>query len=901
MPKAQDDELVMTLVELAQNQPPDTREAYLQTACAGDAELFHQVWDYVQWNHRMQDFLLDPLYSPLREHQFEPGELLLDRFRIIREVAQGGMGIVYEADDERLGRRIAIKCAKSGFRTRLPPEVRHASEISHPHVCKIFEIHTASTPSGEIDFLTMEFLDGETLAARLSRGPLPQAEARTIGRQICTGLAEAHRNRVVHGDLKSNNVILTRDAGGGVRAVITDFGLARKPIALVGGSAGSWADSAVSGKGGSSQAAGTPDYMAPELWKGEKPSATSDVYALGVMLYELAASRRPYPQEIAWQDRLKHRPPAVRHGWDSVLEKCLDPDPAKRFQDAGEVATALEPSRALRWWLVAAAVLLAAVVSGLLTFQRARAPKETVRLAVLSFEASSDIAPLAANLSRDASRELARLRGNSQTGIKVIPLDDISRKKVDSDQKARTVLGATRALHGRLETARGEQENQDVILHAYLTDTSSGATTKDWTMRYKQQELRYAPDALAGMITSALHIPPLPPNAAVSPAARQDYLTGLSYVRSDLKLGDAVVLLESAVAADPDSPLIWAGLAEAQWRQYLLNRKTAWREKTKESVRQAELRDLDLPEVHLISGLLKAEASFYELAEADYKRAIELQPNNGDAHRRLGMAYEMNGQLNDSLAELQKAAQVQPDNVRNHRELGTFFTNRGRYEEALTEFQEMAALAPNSPDSHYVLGTGLENLNRFAEAKRELRTAIRLQDSSSVENELAAVFLRTGKNQEAASAYRQAIALGPETVRLWLGLGIASDRAGLGGDAKAAFRHGLELAEGDLTGNARDGRERAYLAYFAARLGSSRQAESEIAQALDLSQDDADTCVMAVLTYEALGRREQTVTFLTSLPPGLVHSILVQLNDYPELADLRRNSRFQELSGSNVH
>ena len=879
MPRALDDELVMALVEQVANQPPDQQEAYLRTACAGDAELFSQVWDYVQWNHRMQDFLLEPLFPALPQHQFEPGDLLADRFRIVREVAQGGMGIVYEAQDERLGRRIALKCAKSGFHKRLPPEVRHASEISHPNVCKIFEIHTASTARGEVDFLTMEFLDGETLAARLSRGRLPKAEARAIGRQICAGLAEAHRNGVVHGDLKSNNVILTLDADGGVRAVITDFGLARRPFGAAGDIRGSWA---------SSEAAGTPDYMAPELWRGEKPSATSDVYALGVMLYEMAAGERPYPREMQWQERLKHKPATVGHGWDFILQTCLDADLAKRYLNAGEVAAALEPSRALRWWLAAAAAVALAAISGLITFQRATAPKETVRLALLPFQASQDIANLAGMLSRNAAVELARLKGNSQTKFVFIP-----------DRKE---TGANRALHGTLETAPRDAEsagqgNQDVILHVYLTDTGSGATTKDWTMRYKTQELRYAPEALAGMVTSALHIPPLAANATVNPAARQDYLAGLADVRADIKPGEAVALLERAVAADPDSPLAWAGLAEAQWRQYLVAREATWKGKTEESVRQAELRDPDLPEVHLISGLLKADAGSYELAVADYKRAIELQPKNGDAHRRLGMSYDKNGQLNDALAELQKATQVQPDNVRNYRELGTFFTHRGRYADALTEFQKMAAVAPDLPDSHYVLGIALENLDRFAEAERELRTAIRLRDSANAENAIAVILLHTGKNEEASSAYRQAIALGPETVRLWYGLGLSYGRAGRDGDAKAAFRQGMELAENNLAGDARNGRERAYLAYFAARLGNGHQAQSEIAQALRLSPDDADTCGLAVLTYEALGRREQTLSFLTSLPPDLVRSMLPQLREYPELADLRRNPRFLVLSG----
>src|SRR5207249_2137312 len=158
----------------------------------------------------------------------------------------------------------------------LPPEARNATEISHPNVCKIFEIHTASTEEGEIDFLTMEFLEGETLERRLRSGPFPLEEARAIARQLCAGLAEAHRNQVVHGDLKSGNVILTRGTDGALRAVITDFGLARRP--------GAAQRTAQSGEGG-----GTPDYMAPELLRGEKASTASDVYALGVILHELVS------------------------------------------------------------------------------------------------------------------------------------------------------------------------------------------------------------------------------------------------------------------------------------------------------------------------------------------------------------------------------------------------------------------------------------------------------------------------------------------------------------------------------------------------------------------------------------------------------------------------------------
>lgn len=208
--KTQDDDFVTTLVDLAMARPSEERARYLQSECGNNTDLLNRVWHIVQSEEQMKGFIAEPVVFPVSsEHPFKVGELLQNRFRIVREIARGGMGIVYEAMDEKLERRIALKAAKAGFNKRLPPEVRNASEISHPNVCKIFEIHTATTPEGDIDFITMEFLEGETLSQRLHRG-IAKTEARVIAQQICAGLSEAHRNKVVHGDLKSNNVILTK-------------------------------------------------------------------------------------------------------------------------------------------------------------------------------------------------------------------------------------------------------------------------------------------------------------------------------------------------------------------------------------------------------------------------------------------------------------------------------------------------------------------------------------------------------------------------------------------------------------------------------------------------------------------------------------------------------------------
>jgi eukaryotic-like serine/threonine-protein kinase len=287
------------------------------------------------------------------------------------------MAMVYEAFDETLKKRIAVKCAKAGFDTRLTPEVSHATEISHDNVCKIFDFHSAGRDRGEIDFITMEFLDGRTLTERLAEGPLPEREARAIARQLCAGLAAAHRNQVIHGDLKSNNVILTKSADGNLRAVITDFGLARANGAGLQphGSATGEPDEAVGG---------ARDYMAPELWNGEKPSVASDIYALGCICYEMLSGTRLQAPRDPTHTPASRTAPRVHPKWDRILARCLDSDPARRYRSVKEVDDALAPWPKPLIVAVAAGLALAAITWAA-TYLKTATPPETIRLAVLPF------------------------------------------------------------------------------------------------------------------------------------------------------------------------------------------------------------------------------------------------------------------------------------------------------------------------------------------------------------------------------------------------------------------------------------------------------------------------------------------------------------------------------------
>lgn len=292
-------------------------------------------------------------------HAFEPGELAADRFRIIRFAGEGGMGEVYEAQDEQLRERIAVKVLRPAlvtearYRERFHEEVRLARRVSHPNVCRVFDLEQAySKQLGvPVDILTMELLDGETLSKRLDReGPLPLDTALEIVRQLSAGLETAHEAGIVHRDFKCGNVMLCTDAAGRLRAVITDFGLARlnpEPQAT--------GDSTGSG-------AGTPAYMAPEQILGQMAGPGVDIYAFGVILYEMTTGRKPFSDAspLAMAARKvaekagspRNFRPDLPRAWDDVILRCLELRPEDRFATASALLAALESRNAMPSWLV---------------------------------------------------------------------------------------------------------------------------------------------------------------------------------------------------------------------------------------------------------------------------------------------------------------------------------------------------------------------------------------------------------------------------------------------------------------------------------------------------------------------------------------------------------------------
>jgi tetratricopeptide (TPR) repeat protein/tRNA A-37 threonylcarbamoyl transferase component Bud32 len=797
----------------------------------------------------------------------QPGETLAGRFRVLRRIAEGGMGVVYEAFDEKLKRRIALKCARGQHGRKLSPEVRLATELTHPNICKIYEIHGAETVRGPVEFLTMEFLDGPTLAERLASGPPPKAEARTIALQLCAGLAEAHRRCVVHGDLKTGNVILAQDSDGSLRTVITDFGLAR-------------------GQPARGARGGSPGYMAPELYSGRRTTIVSDIYALGVILHELACGYRPSERAAmaattveATQSNTEEvrdpvsyaQLPPLNSDWDPVIETCLQPDPTRRFKDAGEVLSALGPSRLRVPLLLSAAAAVLAVIVAVATYLIATAPGQTVRLDV-AVAAAPALAPEARKLQDAALRELAHLKNTRQMALAVRP----TRPKSDATHRILAELSQTA---------------DKVTIHAIVQDLHSDAPLIDWSGGYSPNQLRYAPVALTGLVSQVFHLPALKTYTTVNQAASGAYTRAISLLKDDSKIDEAAEAFQTAATLDPDSVLPFAGLAEVYRRRFFLSGNRDWLAKASAALEQAELRNPDCAEVHSIAALLENDNNRRERGLTRIRRAVEFQPPHPDAFRRLGQFYQRNGQFAEALDAYTQCRRLAPEDFRIYQDLGNLYSGHSEFEQASRFLEKAVELAPDRPVLRTLLAASYQDQGRFSEAETQLRKVLKYQQPPDALVQLGHVLMYEKRDRDAVPFLSRAASLEDGDPFAWLYLGLAYERTGQPGAARDAFEKGRAAAEQQVTEVPSNGYNHALLAYFCAQMGLAGRAEVEAAEAVQLWPQHNDTLWMAVLAYERSGNRAAALKTLEHAH----RSMLEDLRRWPEAAALTADSRFSLL------
>jgi tetratricopeptide (TPR) repeat protein len=661
------------------------------------------------------------LNSPLDEASgtgtLAAGDVLAGRFRILAFLGEGAIGEVYEAEDLELSGRLAVKTLHPAIArderalARFKREVHLARQVTHPNVCRLFELsyhhreleRRAGDREGGLAFLTMELLRGETLAARLARqGRMTTAEALPLACQMAEGLAAAHAAGVVHRDFKSGNVILV-PVSGGTRAVITDFGMARS----------STAPSSLTGTG---TLVGSPAYMSPEQVSGEEVTAASDVYSLGLVLYEMVTGTLPFTGSTAFQIALKrlHEPPAPPRShvpgldphWEAVVLRCLERQPADRFADAAEVARALAGEavapaprhsrrrRRQRWALagVALGVLLVGLALLLPLWHRDAAPGSPVAGSSATSATRAVSAPARLrrtsvavlgfqNLSRNPrsayiEKVLFEMLPTELSGggkLLSVPGEEVERMRRDLALAEATSLG--RDTLARVREALGadlvvtgsylvvpQPAGDEVRLDLRVQSTATGETVA--TLKELGREERFL-DVLGSLGSrlrrtlgagelSAAEAEGLRAALPANTEAAQLYAQGLAALRLANAPG-ALRLLERAAAADPDNPRLESALAAA-WSALGYDRKA------EEHARRALARSAGLPpeEQQSIEAGVRAIAGEWEKAAVSYRALWEQFPDNLEHGLRLAAVETEGGSGRAALATVEELRRLPP-------------------------------------------------------------------------------------------------------------------------------------------------------------------------------------------------------------------------------------------------
>ncbi|MEO8620699.1 MAG: protein kinase [bacterium] len=639
---------------------------------------------------------------------------------IERELGGGGMSRVFLAEETRFHRQVVIKV--------LPPELaaelntaRFEREISVAATLQQAQIVPVIT-AGDVDGLpwySMPFVEGESLRARLAKGPLPVSIAIAILRDVARALAYAHDHGVVHRDIKPDNILLS-----GESAVVTDFGIAKAVSA-----AKKDGDERITLTGSS---VGTPAYMPPEQALGSPDiDHRADIYAFGCLAYELFTGKPPFAGANAQQVIASHfhtRPDALRAPPPHIaalVARCLEKDPANRPQNARDVLTALDQASAPRTqtaMLIVAAVIVVAASAAVLLARRGNDNASTANagprsLAVLPFvNVNGDSAQ--EYLADGIRDELATLLGKVN-GIRIIGRSAAfqfrGRRDLDVRQVGHT-LGARYLVQGTLRQANGR-----LRVSAQLTDSAGGAELWADTFDGTPADLANVTDRIVSSIGSALHTS----NASVTtrttnPDAYDLYLRGEFLLqRRGRGVGQSVQNFEKAIAIDSTFARAWAGLSAA----YVL----------------FPYFDGTPPDV------------VFNKVESSARRALSLDSNLAEPHVSLALAYWHAARANDAEPEFKRAIAIDANDLNAHLQYGRFLFSLARPREALVELTTAKRIDPLSAIASAWRAASLRDISSMTEARAEMARAWQLDSTIlPVINFASALMLVEGKTNEAA-------------------------------------------------------------------------------------------------------------------------------------------------------
>ena len=865
--------------------------------------------------------------------QIDAPEGRLSKYELIRLLGAGGMGEVYLARDTVLQRDVAIKFVSPGrvgdaaAESRLLHEARAAAALDHPCICPIYDVQTDTTGR---TCIVMQHVEGETLAARLARGPMPMAAALDLAAAIADALTAADAQGIVHRDLKPQNIIIT--PGGGPK--LLDFGIAqthRLPDAI--------ASAATHTNTGGGQATGvmvgTPAYMSPEQVIKKPLDGRSDLFSLGAVLYECLTGQPAFlagssvetwarvvylspPPPSSYDPRI---PPHV----DALVARLLAKEPADRFASAQDAAVALRarglepapdvpvaiPARRSRAAAVLAIVLVLCTAAGMAVVGWPRMRAATVPEVRASGMPVLAVLPLT-NLSGDPSLEYvgAGMAETMSTKLASLPgvavvsraeVHDALRRSADVAKVCRS-LGVSYAITGAVQQSGGRLH---VTLNLLGADgrtvvSEGGRIYEDGVEHLFELQRRIAEDLSTQIVgrLSASQRAQLGRSPTTSVQAMSAYWRGRALMDrpGPDPIAPAIDAFNEAIALDPGFALGYGGLGAACWRKYVQTREPAWAKKAVDATEHARQLGPDLPEVRLALATVYNGVGRTQDAIAEAERVLQLQPASYEAHRLLGDIRSARGETDLAIGECLAAVRIRPDYPAGYRSLGLLQMNAGRYEDAAASFERLTVLDPDPPFAYQMLGNAHLSSGRIDAAERDFSTALARGGSAATHSSLGYVYYLRERFQDAAMEFRKAIDLRPKNATTHWNLGDAYRQDGHAAEARGAYREAVALFDADLRVNPRDAPSIATRATCLARLGEVRTARQEIDRAVALLPSDQQVQYQRALVALLARRNDMALSALEEAVSAGYSVPLLRLDR--DLAPLAGEPRFQSMVGA---
>jgi serine/threonine-protein kinase len=844
----------------------------------------------------------------------------LGPYDIVAPLGSGGMGVVYRAHDSRLNRVVAIKVLGSSThaaerRQRFQREMRAIAALNHPHICALYDVGLQE----DVEFFVMEYLEGETLADRLLKGPLPMADTLRHAAALADAVAVAHRGGIVHRDIKPGNIMLT---ASGVK--LLDFGLAKLSAptgkAVMAGLSDEPTESA--DISGTHTILGTLRYMAPEQLEGRDADARTDIFALGAVLYEMATGHRAFRQHsdagtisaILTRDPVPmvDRQPETPHNFQFVVDVCLAKNPDDRWQSARDLARALtwiresgprtRPAPGLRWWQrrrrwLVAAVTAFVIVAGVLASPYLVGSAESRSLVLLPCTVIGGVdrdQAFCDGLNEAIAGKLAPL--TLTNALQTTAARDAREHGVATAVEARRQFGATLVLQGTL-LREGDKVrvNYDLIDAAALRQlqgyTVSAASSDPFAIQ--DRLVQWAAGALALKLTDGERRTLIDHDTG-NAVAREQYLQGHGYLTDPREPADADRAIDhftQALSTDARYALGFAGLGRAYWQKYTVNRDPQWTAKAREACRQALAIDQHLSAAHVCLGMVSNGTGQYTEARAAYKKALESNELSDEGLLGLAFAEEHLGDVNAAEQTYLRAVERRPHYWASRSWLATFYREQGRYEEAAAQLRRAVELTPDNASVWTSLGTTYLYMGRYQDAEPAYRRSLALVPSFNAYQALGMTYYRMRRFDDAITVFEQARRLsnqyrGPGS------LGRVYYWQGRKAEARALFDVAIEGLEEALRVNPNDVGAHLLLAEFHAKLGHQVEANEQLQAAGDVS-GDPHKLLFGAIVHNHLGNRAAALEWLEKAArKGLPKA---ELRAWIEFDNLRDDPRFRAL------